>query len=354
MSARPIDGAEGYRFFVQHEGEVELDEINEFLRGRGFREVKPRMLRHYQKLQKYGYSSYITQNRLDLAVAGDQSWLEELLGRYPEADRPSDVVLRWDGAESSGRSDAVGLASATADLDAVPKAGTSAVLVFSRSGIERLATVVRSDPASGRVHLRFDVFGGLPIAREDAPYRMRIRVKVPDEAESMPAIADLMLRIERAVARGQGEVDELPRVEALSVSSPLDMTLIASHPWLGAIGLLGAVPLLRRQWHQGTADKYRARQEKAAAEKALDEPHIPDASAIEREGDEALVAEIDRALDDLDGTVADGLTEELAEAGAQVAHETMSRRELLAAARAMVFLPMDLIARDEGDFDEDD
>lgn len=38
MTARPIDGAEGYRFFLRHEGQMELEEINHYLRGIGLRE----------------------------------------------------------------------------------------------------------------------------------------------------------------------------------------------------------------------------------------------------------------------------------------------------------------------------
>lgn len=88
MVARPIDAAEGYELFLRHDGRVELDEINEYLRGIGLREVSPRMYSHYQKLKRYGYESYIPINRLDLAVAGEYAWSDDmraLLGDSPTA-----------------------------------------------------------------------------------------------------------------------------------------------------------------------------------------------------------------------------------------------------------------------------
>ena len=59
MAARSIDAAEGYRAYMEHNAALELDEINEHLRGLGLREVSPRMLLHYRRLYRHGYRSYI-------------------------------------------------------------------------------------------------------------------------------------------------------------------------------------------------------------------------------------------------------------------------------------------------------
>ena len=338
MTARPQDGAAGYRFYLQHDGAVELEEINEHLRGIDLREVKPRMLKHYQKLRKHGYQSYITQNRLDLAVAGEPGWLEELQARYAEISQSVPVEVEWLPAGfATGKADAIGLASATAFVNEVPTAGTAVIFRLSKSGIEKVATVVRSDKASGRVHLRFDLYGSLPIAPKSAKHQLRLTTTVPPEAESFPSIADLLLRIERAVSMAAPRSEQLPRISSLSMTSPFDVTLLSSNPWHAAVALLLAVPVLRRQWHEGTLKKYEA----VKAKNELENVSAPTELTI-IESDERLIREIDKALDDLDGDVADGLAESLTANGADPDNLKLTRRELFSAVRAFVFLPIEL------------
>ena len=327
MTARPIDGAEGYRFFLLYGGGVELDEVNEYLRGIGLREVKPRMLRHYQKLQRHGYEAYVTHNRLDLAVAGDLGWLEELQARYAEIAQRVQVEVTWDDVVAKGTAESIGLTSATIDVKPVPSARTPVVLRLRVSGIERTATVLRSDPTSGRVHLGFDVYGGIAVAPEDAPYLTRITVEVPDDAETMPAISDLLFRIERAVGRAEGSIDTLPRVRSITMASPLDIVLQSTEPLKIALGILVAVPLLRRQWFE-------------AEGVALD--NDAKRRAMQREVDQELTSRLAKAAEDSDEE--DELVEQLRLHGAEEAYQVLSRREFFAAVGAALALPVELTA----------
>lgn len=63
MAARPIDAAEGYRIYRAYGGAIELDEINEALRGMGLRPVSPRMYLHYRRMAQHGYETYVPINR---------------------------------------------------------------------------------------------------------------------------------------------------------------------------------------------------------------------------------------------------------------------------------------------------
>ena len=333
-AARPIDGAEGYRFFLRHGGAVELDEVNEYLRGIGLREVKPRMLRHYQKLQRHGYQSYVTHNRLDLAVAGDPGWLEELQARYAEIARRVRVEVTWDDVVAKGTAESIGLTSATIDVQPAPPANTPVVLRLRASGIARTATVVRSDPFSGRAHLRFDVYGGIAIAPEDAPHLTRILVALPDDAETMPAISDLLFRIERAVGRAQGSVDRLPRVRSITMSSPLDIVLQSAEPLTIALGILAAVPLLRKQWYEGRRAKLEA--------EGLALDNDARRRALQLEVDQELMVRLEKVAESSDEE--DEVVEHLRQHGADEAYQALSRREFFAAIGAALALPVDLTA----------
>jgi len=332
LTARPIDGAEGYRFFLHYEGMVELDEVNEYLLGIGLREVKPRMLRHYQKLQRHGYQAYVTQNRLDLAVASDPGWLEELQARYAEIARGVQVEVAWEDVVATGTAESIGLTSATIDVQPVPPASTPVVFRLRTSGIAKTATVVRSDPFSGRAHLRFDVYGGIAVAPEDAPHLTRILVELPDDAETMPAISDLLFRIERAVGRAQGSVDTLPRVRSITMTSPLDIVLQSAEPL--ALGILLAVPLLRKQWYEGRRAKLEAEGV------ALD--NDAKRRALQLEVDQELKVRLEKAAESSDDK--DEIVEHLRQHGADEAYQTLSRREFFAAIGAALALPVDLTA----------
>ncbi len=257
MAARPIDAAEGYELFARLGGDVELDEINEHLRGLGLREVSPRMYTHYQKLRRHGYSSYITINRLDLAVAGEYAWSDDMRARYPEVARPLPAELVFGAKKYFVAVERLGAVSASVVTEGVPPAGASVVLMLQATGIERTGSVVRSDPSSGRFHMAFDSYTSLPVASADSPVRVRMRFDLPSQAESVTALADLMLRLDRFLIRSSGETGDLVRVASMRMNSPLDLTLVGSVAG-GDVLFLRKVVEMRKAWHEGTKAKYEA------------------------------------------------------------------------------------------------
>jgi len=127
MPARPIDAAEGYRLYTRHDGRIELDEINEYLRGRDLREVSPRMLTHYRRLRQHGFESYIPINRFDIAVAGEHAWSEDLRSRYGEIAQPAPGQALWDAEWHAVTIESSGSATASIVGAASPSAGGTPV-----------------------------------------------------------------------------------------------------------------------------------------------------------------------------------------------------------------------------------
>lgn len=341
--ARPIDGAEGYAFYRRHNGEVELDEINEYLRGLGMRDVRPRMLLHYRKMDRYGYASYVTQNRLDLAIAGDTGWVEEIQSRYSEVAQPVPAELLTENQIVPVVVEGLGLATATAVGHGVPRAGTPVVLRLTASGIERTAVVVRSDSESGRAHLRFDLYTSVAAAPKNAAFAAEIEVSLASESETMAAVSDALLRLERVVAQTQLEPNELVRVTRVSMASPLTVAIQSSQSLAPIVGILTAVVLARKYWYEGTksdlesqgirldnAAKVRMAQLRADGELGA---AVDRASMNEQEGSDPDQADVD-------------IVNNLREGGGDAAYQQLSRRQFFAAVRSALLLPIGVTARE--------
>lgn len=333
VQARPIDGAEGYALYLRNGGQVELDEINEHLRGLGLREVRPRMLQHYEKLMKHGYRSYMTQNRLDLSIAGESAWSEDLRAQYAEVRRafPGELVQGTRTYPVSVES--LGVLSATCTAERVPTAGGVVVLRLTTTGIERLAVVTRSDKASGRVHLAFDVYTSIPIALSDAPYAVLITFDLPEESGNVAAISDLLVRLDIALARVATGSDQMPRVTRVSMASPLEVELTGNATLDTFIKVAGAILTLRLAYWQSRKAKLEAR--------GIELDNEQKRAALQREVDSKLSKEIDASEDASEGPVLDALRQsglEVGEAG------TLTRREFLEGARAVLALPVQMVA----------
>lgn len=134
MNARPLDAAEGYRLYRLTQGEATLDEINDHLRGISLRPVSRRMLVHYQRLYRHGYESYIPINRLDIALAGEDAWSEELHARYPELSVATPAEAIWNLQSHPVLVESLGVSTATIISEVVPSAGTPVVLKLRASG----------------------------------------------------------------------------------------------------------------------------------------------------------------------------------------------------------------------------
>lgn len=326
MTARPIDGAEGYEFYKRHDGRVELDEINEYLRGIGMREVKPRMLRHYRKLERNGYESYVTQNRLDIAVAGEYAWTEDMRARYSELRREFDGQLIYEMGLHDVTIERLGPASAAIRVEKIPRAGSSVVLRLVQSGIELVGTVVRTDRQSKRVHLSFDPYTSLPVAPEQSPHHVRFRFDLEEEAESVVAVTDLLLRFERFLKRAAPRTDEVPRISQMSLASPLEVLLAGGQSLLTAGAVLLPITLARKYWYEGTREKYEAEGIQ------IDNAKKRRKAQLEADGD--LVRAAEKDLDRDETEVLDTIRPEGVDTG-------LTRRELFQVLLAGVELPVE-------------
>lgn len=330
MTARPIDGAEGYALFLRHNGAIELDEINEYLRGVGLREVQPRMLKHYQKLQRYGYESYITQNRLDLAVAGESAWSEDMRAQYPEVRRSFAAEIFDGRTTKTVEVERLGAVSASI-LDAdPPSAGRSVVLRLPTTGIERVGRVVRTDRESGRFHLTFDAYSSLPVAPADSPYSAEIVFDLPDEAESVVAVSDVLLSLERALTRIDRDGEQIVRISRLQMSSPLLIQLTGNAVIDTFAHLVPAVITLRLAWYQGTKTKREA--------EGVDLDNELKRRSLQKESDRELT----EALEGEESAEETPVMDELDVPGLDKGEpDSMTRRQFIETVRAVIALPID-------------
>lgn len=333
VQARPIDGAEGYRLFLEHDGQIELDEINEHLRGLGLRELKPRSLTHFKKLRRYGYKSYVTQNRLDLAVAGEAAWSDDMRAQYPEVRQSFAGQLLFDTRWHPITVESLGTGAASVTGEVVPVAGTFVVLHLDATGIERTAMVSRHDPAAGRADLVFDTYSSLPTAGDDAPFELVLTVPMTGDSENLVALSDLLVRIERLVTRMNLGSGQIPRVAALSKSSPLIMALIGdlSLPVVGSF-IVTAVGV-RLAWYQGTKAKYEAR--------GIQIDNEQKQRKVQQEADAELVNALEAEEAQADAPHLDELQVPGFEKGEP---DSMTRRGFIDACRAVIALPAQLTA----------
>jgi hypothetical protein len=331
MAARPIDGAEGYALFLRHDGNIELDEINEYLRGIGMREVQPRMLQHYRKLQRYGYDSYITQNRLDLAVAGEYAWTEDMRAQYPELRQDVQAEIIHQGESSPASVERLGTASASIVMETPPPAGHHVVLRLPRTGIERLAVVTRTDRESGRCHLLFDTYSSLPVAPADSPYTAQLTFDLPDSSANVVAISDVMLRLERALTRLDRRGTEIVRVSRMRLASPLEIQLTGNELVDTFLKVATALVGLRLAWYQATKTKYEAEGT------ALDNEQKR--RQAQQDADDDLVEAIEAEEDAFETPLLDQLeTDEFTKGEPG----SMTRRQFIEGLRAVIALPAEM------------
>ncbi len=65
--AQFVDSLKGYEYFLQSRGKTSLDDINKYLRSVNCRIIHYRTYKHYEKLLKRGFSSYIPINQFDVS-----------------------------------------------------------------------------------------------------------------------------------------------------------------------------------------------------------------------------------------------------------------------------------------------
>jgi hypothetical protein len=332
--ARPIDGAEGYALFLRHNGNIELDEINEYLRGIGMREVQPRMLQHYRKLQRHGYGGYITQNRLDLAVAGEHAWTADMRAQYPELRQLVAAEIIDGVTIKSVQVERLGAVSASILDSDPPPAGRVIVLRLVTTGIELLGTVSRSDRESGRFHLTFDSYSSLPVAAADSPFTSILEFALPESAESVIALSDLLLNLERSLTRIDRTGTEIVRVTRLRMSSPLQITLTGNETVDLFTTLAAAVIALRWSWYEGTKSKREA--------EGLQIDNEIKRRSVQSDSDKQLIEAIEAEEGEETTPLLDALTSDPTFKGAP---GSMSRREFLESVKALILLPIEMTVR---------
>lgn len=277
MNARPLDAAEGYRLYRLTQGEATLDEINDHLRGISLRPVSRRMLVHYQRLYRHGYESYIPINRLDIALAGEDAWSEELHARYPELSVATPAEAIWNLQSHPVLVESLGVSTATIISEVVPSAGTPVVLKLRASGIERSGSVIRSEKRAGRFHVAFDPYTSVPLAPPDSAVRAQIRFTIPEPALNLSAITDIFLATDRFLVLADPHREHLVRVRAVSLNSPLELVVQGADTLIPVLAVAWLVVQIRKKWYEGTEAKYRAQgiqidneQRRAAIQKEAD------------------------------------------------------------------------------------
>lgn len=333
LNARPLDAAEGYRLYRRTDGTATLDEINEHLRGLSLRPVSKRMLVHYQRLYRHGYESYIPINRLDIALAGEDAWSEELHARYPELSEATPAEAIWNLRSHPVLVESLGVSTATITSESVPSAGTPVVLRLLASGIERTGTVVRAEKKAGRFHMAFDPYTSVPIAPLDSAVRATIRFAIPQTALNLSALADILLATERFLVLADPQREHLVRVRTVSLNSPLEVVVQGATTLTPVLAVAWLLVEVRKKWYEGTEAKYRAHGLKIDNEQRR--------AAIQKEADagikKALEAEVDLESDDVEilSMVAEAAQLPLGDPG------TPDRRRLSDIGQAALELPAD-------------
>lgn len=341
MTARPIDAAEGYRLFLRHGGRVELDEINEYLRGLGLRTVSPRMYEHYRRLSRHGYDSYIPINRFDIAVASEHAWSEDLRARYGEIRQAVPAEVMWGARTYEAEVESLGATTATVVARPAPRAGTNVVLRLTATGISRAGAVVRSDPETGRFHIAFDPYTSVPVAGSDAPFHARWTFPIRDASQSVVAVSDIMLKMDRLLNRItiDEERTELVRLSRVSLSSPLEILLIGGVVVKVAFDVAKRVAEIRNEWFQGTKAKYEA--------EGIQLDNEEKRRTAQLEADRDLALALDHELDDDEDTP---LLDRVSELGLDKGEaRSNERHRLIELIKAAIDLPEDF----EGEATED-
>lgn len=331
MVARPIDGAEGYKIFRRHNAEIELDEINEYLRGIGLRSVSPRMLMHYRRLYRHGFDAYLPINRLDIAIAGEDAWSDELQARYHEVAQPVSAQLIYDAELTEVLVESIGTSTATV-LGHAPPVQSAIVLRLDATGIERAGRVIRNDPVTSRFHVAFDPYTSVPLEPEDAATTAGLRFHLPAGAHNLNAVADILLTLDRFLARTNPDRDVLIRLRSFSMNSPLDLVISGSQELLTVLGILGGMVLIRKQWYEGTKSKYEAQGIRLDTEQRR--------ASAQAETDAEIVDALSEEVNAQDPAILGQLTQEGPALGAPSSTE---RRALADAAKAATDLPVELV-----------
>lgn len=309
-NATPRDTRAGWDFFVQSGGDITLGDLNAKLAQAGYNPVHDRTIRHYHNLLRAGYTRYISINRFDVAHAAEPYESPSAKGRY--SYRTVDVGVQVTFAKSSTLFETIGRAIEVGDVGAVlmfeddivrqgleklrPALGDMVSIRFLEAGTTVAGRITEADLKSipSRIEVEYSQLTSIAeIAKGESLSTTEARfVLIPDESfENTIDLAGrrLYLFFEliegfRAIVNSAGAEQvqpvyaDPPVLTGLSIASPavIVIQLADAAKALFPYGVLTSVLVAagraidkRKVWHEGSKEKYEAKQanEKAKRDK---------------------------------------------------------------------------------------
>lgn len=323
------DAQVGWQIYIEGNFALSLHDINEELIRRGFAPVSQRMFRHYRKLQRYGYTTYLPINQLDVKTLKNPLWDRATRSRYFLRETfvqveirilSEDTLHQFDG-EATHLSEgeiAVRLSGKTAleFFDRLKKVDQLAEIAFRESGEIRLAQIAHltADPKTGVVTLRlnFERLSFVDRLVGKQPLEVaELSAKLGGEGEAVPlaSVVQRLYWLLQALEGARVACEEIlvgldesqsfslpsPRVRKMSLESPFLAELIGSWPYiLIVIVILERYAKFRKEWFEGSVAKETSR--KLKWERAQREAKSKiDASELRRLAQEVMAERIESA-----------------------------------------------------------
>lgn len=160
-------------------------------------------------------------------------------------------------------------------------------------------------------------------------YSADVVFDLPDEAESVVAVSDVLLSLDRALTRIDRDGEQIVRISRLQMSSPLLIQLTGNAVVDTFAHLVPAVVALRLAWYQGTKAKREA--------DGVDLDNELKRRSLQKDSDQELVEALEREESTDDTPVMD----EIDVPGlAKGDPDSMTRRQFFEMVRSVIALPI--------------
>lgn len=259
--ARYEDSAAGWQIYKEYQGEISLEELNEVLKSRGFQPVARRSMAHYRKLARLGYDEYISMNRLDVRHASGTIFDITDRARYEEYQTEVEADLYVPAAAASiikasgvvtRISDGFAVFVPAESADALVRTSKSTkynrgVLRFRRTQIERAVQLREAveHPDAVEILLIFrsllsaDLLfpervaptsrGLLSVALDDVPTLYAVLSNLHRSFDLFESLRGIVETLYSEAPGDERRILSAPRVERLTVASPLQLVFSASN-----------------------------------------------------------------------------------------------------------------------------
>ena len=292
------DTREGYRLFLQYDGAIDMDELNERLAISGYLPVSSRTIRHYRNLFEAGFNRYISINRFEISRRSQP--YDDLFYRSRYSYRPANIEVALLFPKNLSEIELVGQAIQVCDIGTlIHIRGDSALAMYEqlRPRYGDAVTVWSNETrrtVEGRVvesHLNYGQDGSLTGALIEIEYLGLLSViedigsrQLPTERywlEVVPidglretmdelgrqfhSVFDVLegLRAMLNEAAQESESDSYvspPIVEELTVSSPASLILQVSPVLIELMIVVYGLLHMRNLWFKGSETKERVLQ----------------------------------------------------------------------------------------------